>query len=378
MNPVLPSDEVRALAEEAGFDVCGLANLSPIADRELRYVQEWLEEGKHGSMSWMDSTRVKRLDPNLIMEDPKAIVCVGMSYSPPDGSAPSGSIAKYARGRDYHKIFSKRLKALESLMTQKWPTLLTRRYVDTGPVLEKYWAENAGIGWRGKHTNLVSRSFGSWLLLGEVILNMKVEADSPEEDHCGTCRNCIDVCPTGAITGPYSLDARLCISYLTIEYRGSIPRHLRRLMGTHIFGCDLCLDVCPWNRFSSPYTDRDFVPREACLNPQMLELASMKTQEEFLERFSGTPVMRAKREGLVRNVCVALGNSGDPQAIPALTSALDDVSPLVREHAAWALSELSSFEQARESARLALHREQHPEVIRELKRAAFTGPSREQ
>jgi epoxyqueuosine reductase len=250
-------------------------------------------------------------------------------------------VARYARGRDYHKVFTRRLKELEAAIRIEFPGAGTRRYVDTGPVLEKLWAERAGIGWRGKHTNLLSREWGSWLLLGAILLDIELEPDPPAGDHCGTCVRCVEVCPTAAITGPYELDATRCISYLTIEHRGSIPVELRPGMGTHVFGCDDCLDVCPWNRFARASREADFRPRPEVVAPLLAELVSLD-ETGFRERFAGTAVMRAKREGLARNACVALGNLGSADHVPVLRGALADASPVVREHAAWALGRIGS------------------------------------
>jgi epoxyqueuosine reductase len=278
-----------------------------------------------------------------------------------------GRVARYARGRDYHKVFTRRLRDLEVRLVRAFPGVRTRPYVDTGPVLEKLWAERAGLGWRGKHTNLVSRARGSWFLLGEILLDVDLEPDPAEADHCGTCTRCITACPTGAITAPYHLDARRCISYLTIEHRGFLPRELREAVGDRVFGCDDCLEVCPWNRFARDAREVDFRPRPQATAPLLADLVALD-EAGFRERFAGTALLRAKREGLARNACVALGNSGDPAAVPVLVRALGDVSPVVRGHAAWALGRFPGAA-SREALTAALSRERDPRAREEMERA---------
>jgi len=339
-----PGSRLRGLAEQAGFDAVGLARLHDLAGKEEgeRFLG-WLGKDRQGSMGYMARDPERRLDPTRVLPGARTILCVGLNYWEPGAEGPlppgAGRVARYARGRDYHKTFTARLKRLESRIHEAFPGVATRRYVDTGPVLEKLWAERAGLGWRGKHTNLLSRAWGSWLLLGEILLTLDVEPDEPAEDRCGTCSRCMSACPTGAIPVPYELDATLCISYLTIEHRGPIPESLRAKLGDHVFGCDDCLDVCPWNRFARAGKEADFRPRPEALAPLLEDLVAMD-EGEFLRRFAGTALMRARREGLARNACIALGNTGGPEAAPVLRRALTDPSPLVREHAAWALERL--------------------------------------
>lgn len=347
MTPAERSAQAKRLALAAGFDVVGVAALGSLEGTpEGERVRAWLAEGRHGEMAYLAREPERRLDPARVLPGARSIVCVALNYGGRGeealaNSGPSrGRIARYARGRDYHKVFAAKLRLLEEALREAFPGVEARSYVDTGPVLEKLWAERAGLGWRGKHTNLVSRGWGSWLLLGEVLLDLDLAPDDAEADHCGTCTRCIDACPTRAITAPYRLDARLCISYLTIEHRGAIPVELRPLMGDHVFGCDDCLQVCPWNRFAREAHEVDFAPRAEAIAPLLTELVAI-TDEEFLRRYAGTAIMRTKREGLARNACVALGNAGGEGACETLTRAIEDASPIVREHAAWALARLA-------------------------------------
>jgi len=335
--------QARDLAREAGFDAVGIAAaVSVAAEEDGRRFQEWLARGRQGSMAYMTRNPERRADPREVLPGARSLLCVAMNYGsgqPHPARPGSGRVARYARGRDYHKVFSRRLASLEDALRTRFPGTTTRRYVDTGPVLEKLWAERAGLGWRGKHTNLLSRNWGSWLLLGEILLDLELEPDAPARDYCGTCTRCLGACPTDAFPGPYQLDANRCISYLTIEHRGSIPPELRPLLGDRVFGCDDCLDACPWNRFAQDAREADFRPRPEVVAPLLVDLVLMD-DAEFLRRFAGTALMRAKREGLARNACVALGNTGGPGAEEALQRALGDPSPVVREHATWGLERL--------------------------------------
>jgi len=347
------SATVRRLALAAGFDVAGVAIPEALEGTpDAARFRRWLERDRHGSMAYMSRFPEKRLDPGKVLAGARSVVAVAMNHGdgggPQERPAGTGRIARYARGRDYHKVLKRRLAGLEDRIREAFPGAAVRSYVDTGPVLEKLWAERAGLGWRGKHTNLVSREWGSWLLLGEVLIDLELEPDVPGGDFCGTCSRCIETCPTGAIPAPYQLDARLCISYLTIEHRGSIPVELRPLLGDRVFGCDDCLEACPWNRFARRAREAQFRPRPELLAPLLVELVAMD-DAVFLARFAGTAVMRAKREGLARNACVALGNVGGPDAVPALErAAASDPSPVVREHAAWALQRLGAGSHRRE------------------------------
>src|ERR1043166_4779135 len=324
----MPSNEftastVKARARELGFELVGITSAdSPQHSAQFR---QWLADGFHGEMTYLARNAEKRVAPAKVLAAAKSIIVVGLNYYPGD----SHHIARYAAGtRDYHDLMGEKLKQLAEFVGGIW-------YVDTGPILERDLAQRAGIGFIGKHTNLISRRLGNWIFLGSVLTTLDLPADEPEREYCGTCRRCIDACPTRAIVAPYRLDARRCISYLTIELKGSIPVEFRPLIGDRVFGCDDCLEVCPWNRFARL---SQFRPREL---PRLTEFLSWD-EAKFRAFFRGTPIFRIKRRGFLRNVCVALGNIGDESVLPALERALDDTEPLVREHATWAIDQITN------------------------------------
>jgi len=346
------ANEIKSRARQLGFDLVGIT--TAVAPPHAGEFQQWLADKFHGEMAYMERNAAKRADLQQVLPGARSIIVVGLNYDPAphpnplpaDGergmmavSSPPvagerikvrGRVARYAQGpRDYHEVMGEKLKQLTELTGGLW-------YVDTGPILERDLAQRAGIGFIGKHTNLISRQLGNWIVLGAVLTQLELPADEPEREYCGTCRRCIDACPTQAIVAPYRLDARLCISYLTIELKGSIPVELRPLIGDRVFGCDDCLEVCPWNRFARQSPVKEFQRREL---PALMEFLSWD-DTKFKTFFAGTPIYRVKRRGFLRNVCVALGNIGDKAALPALQKALDDPEPLVREHAAWAISRL--------------------------------------
>jgi epoxyqueuosine reductase len=342
--------QIEQFALESGFDAAGIAQLKDQSEGFLRF-KAWIEKKFHGEMSYLERGASKRAKPDLILEGAKSVIALAWDYSGrskrlevrskklESSKFSTSFISRYACGEDYHLILGEKLKVLEEKLRQNFPNAQFKSYVDTGPVMEKYWASLAGLGWIGKHTNLIHSERGSYFFLASLLTDLEIEPDTPASDHCGRCTACIDVCPTRAIVAPYVLDARLCISYLTIELKGPIPRHLRPLMGTHIFGCDDCQEVCPWNRFSH-------LPVESLRevdSSQLVEFLSL-SPEEFKKRFANTPILRAKRKGFLRNVCVALGNMKDPSTIPALVLALQDLESLIRGHAAWALGQFKSEE----------------------------------
>jgi epoxyqueuosine reductase len=285
-----------------------------------------------------------------------------------------GAISVYARGRDYHDTLKRRLKALARWIEARWPGGL-KLFVDTAPVMEKPLAERAGIGWQGKHTNLVSRDFGSWLFLGEIYLSLALEPDGPEADHCGSCRRCLDACPTAAFPAPYQLDARRCISYLTIEHKGMIPLELRPLIGNRIYGCDDCLAVCPWNRFAQAAREPDFLARQELTASRLAALAELD-DAAFRRLFAGTAIKRAGRDRFVRNVLIAIGNadSNDPELVAAAQRRLDDTAPLVRAAAAWAFLRLAAPARCVAERARRLSREDDPLVREEWERVSSASP----
>ena len=339
---------IRRLSEAYGFDRCAVTHIEELpASMRLR---EWLHRGMHGSMEWMARPADQRVDPTLVFPGARSGVIVAVNYHTDvssTGSVNEACISRYAWGNEYHRVLGDRLESLHSELCNWFPELNARWYVDTGPVLEKAWAERAGLGWIGKHTNLINRDLGSWIFLGALILDIELESGRPHADYCGTCNSCIQACPTDAIVGPYVLDSRRCISYLTIENRGPIPREFRHAIGNRVYGCDDCQDVCPWNRFAHEGPQAlQFVPRHGDAHPQLIEFLSM-TDMEFRNHFKDSPVLRAKRRGFVRNVAVALGNSNEPQAVPPLVRQLADDDELVRGHVAWALGELGGKDATR-------------------------------
>ena len=343
-TPTLDRERLRAKARSLGFDRVGIA---PAEGRERwrAALREWAGSGAAGDMDWMDRRIDERADPRALWPPARSVVCLAMNYGPAhdplddlgrDGRA---TISVYARGRDYHDVVKKRLKALA-----RWMAATTgggvKVFVDTAPVMEKPLAQRAGVGWQGKHTNLVSREFGSWLFLGEIYTTLALEPDREEEDRCGSCRACQDVCPTGAFPAPYRLDPRRCISYLTIEHKGHIAREFRAAMGNRVYGCDDCLAVCPWNKFASAAREPAFLPRVALDAPRLADLAALD-DDSFRALFRGSAVRRIGRDRFVRNVTVALGNASGPTARDAAAARLDDRSPLVRAMAVWAFSRLA-------------------------------------
>ncbi len=333
----------RALAE--GFAAAGFAaaELPPEIGARLG---EFLAQGRHGDMAWMATSAARRAHPQAMWPAARSAVMLGLNYAPPGDALEllrqptRANISVYARNADYHRIVKSRLKRLARWIGQEFGAE-TRVFVDTAPLMEKPLAERAGLGWQGKHTNLVSTGFGSWLFLGVILTTMELVPDAAMDDHCGTCRNCLDICPTAAFPAPYQLDARRCISYLTIEHKGHIPRELRSAIGNRIYGCDDCLAVCPWNKFARQTAEYAFLPRVELTRPKLADLAALD-DAAFRAVFRGSPIKRIGRHRFVRNVLIAIGNSGDPALATAALRRLDDDSPLVRAAAAWAARKLLS------------------------------------
>lgn len=339
-DPATGARLVRDAARRLGLDAVGISRVAELPEGPA--FRAWLDDGRHAGMEYMTARVAERLDPARLDPAFRSMVSTAFNYwqDEEDGAAstpaePRGRIARYARGADYHNVLGKRLRKLLRELRTSIPGLDGRAWVDTGPVMDRAWASRSGLGWWGKHTNLVSRRHGSWLVLGTMALTVDLEPDPPHADFCGSCRRCIDACPTDAIVAERQLDARLCISYWTIEHRGSIPDAMRPAIGDWIFGCDLCLDACPWNRFAEQAREARFAAREDRAAPRLLPLLDL-SDAAFRARFNGSPVQRAGRDGFVRNVCVALGNTAGADALAPLDrTTREDPSEVVREHARW-------------------------------------------
>lgn len=336
---------IRDRALMLGFDAVGFAP-AVSTDAAKAGLAAFLQAGMHGDMGWLDAHADRRSDPKTLWPDAKTVIAVAMSYAPAtnplDGpnDPHRGDISVYARTvRDYHDVLKGRLKQLAH-WTHATQGLGVKVFVDTAPVLEKHLAERAGLGWQGKHTNVVSQSLGNWFFLGEMFVDADLAPDAPETDHCGSCRNCLDACPTNAFPSPYRLDARRCVSYLTIEHKGHIPRDLRPGIGQRIYGCDDCLAVCPWNKFAVRPSVSALWPRAELAAPMLAELAALD-DAEFRQVFAGSPIKRTGRDRFVRNVLIAIGNSGAADLAPTAEHLTADASPLVRVAAIWALGRLA-------------------------------------
>ena len=339
-------EAISGEAERLGFVACGIAR-ADAADPAGLDLRRWLEAGHHGTMGWMESRAVQRVSPRALWPEARSAIALGMSYAPasdPLALSERGDLARisvYAQGGDYHKTVKKALKALARFIVERAPSEL-KVFVDTAPVMEKPLAQAAGIGWQGKHTNLVSRQHGSWLFLGVILTSLELEPDPPASDgiHCGTCRRCLDACPTQAFLGPHRIDARRCISYLTIEHEGAIPREFRAAMGNRVYGCDDCLAVCPWNRFAdAAAANRAFLPRAELVAPRLADLLALD-DAAFREMFAGSPIKRVGVKRMIRNCLIAAGNSSDPTLAPSIRPHLDDPDPVISEAAQWALAQL--------------------------------------
>jgi epoxyqueuosine reductase len=387
LSPQEISERIRSRAREMGFGAVGVAPVHPSGHGDA--YEAWIGEGMHGEMAYLarEDAVAKRRDPAVLVPGARSAVVVALEYfnadAQPDAAAdPSrGIVARYARNHDYHELMKERLIALQDWINAELLPVQGRAYVDTGAVLERELAERAGLGWYGRNTMLIQPRRGSYWFLGVILLDVELAYDEPfAKEHCGTCSACVSACPTGALlgrdeAGAPRMDARRCISYLTIELRGPIPRDLRPRIGNRVYGCDICQECCPFNNAKFVQITREpaFLPREGLDGPLLIEWMTM-TQEEFSARFKGSPIKRAKRRGLLRNVAVALGNWGSPEAVPALARALNDEEPLVRGHAAWALGRIGT-----EAARQALRGREEVEAdawVREEIEAALDGEGR--
>ncbi len=344
-------DRLRNRARELGFDACRITSADPPASAP--HFLEALEEGRHAGMEWLARNAAKRCDPRQVLPGARSIIVLAISYTPPEETAPdpaadaaerqpTGVVARYARHNDYHDLLAGPLAELTRwLDAEAQTTNRSLGYVDTGPILERDLAQRAGLGFVGRHTNLISRELGNWFLIAEILTQADLPPDPPARNLCGKCTRCLDACPTGALPAPFTLDARRCISYLTIELKGSIPEELRPLIGDRIFGCDDCLAACPWNRFAAEARLLASHRRPDLDSPGLLDLLALD-DAGFRQRFAGSPILRTKRRGLLRNVAVALGNVGGKESLAALAVAAQDPEPLIREHATWAIDRIRS------------------------------------
>jgi epoxyqueuosine reductase len=372
-----PRQEIRARALALGFDAVGFAP-AELSSEAKAGLSGFLAAGYHGDMGWLADKAERRAGPRVLWPEARSVVVLGLNYAPPENPPPprmppnAGDISVYARHRDYHDVIKKKLKDLGRWMGKSFGCQI-KVFIDTAPVMEKPLAQAAGIGWQGKHTNLVSREFGSWLFLGEVFSDLELDADAPDIDHCGECRRCLDACPTKAFPAPYRLDARRCISYLTIEHKGFIERSLRPLMGNRIYGCDDCLAVCPWNKFARPTGESDLVARGELTAPALAALAGLN-DAAFRKLFAGSPVKRIGRNRFLRNVLIAIGNSGEAGLASTAIGLLDDGDALVRGTAVWAIARLVAHHCVGELAKTYLSKETSSDVREEWRLAlAETG-----
>ncbi|MGV3580416.1 tRNA epoxyqueuosine(34) reductase QueG [Brevundimonas sp.] len=336
-------DILRSKAAELGFDACRFASASAPWSAGER-LAHFVEAGRHGEMGWMETTLERRAHPTAMWDGAKTAIVLGMNYGPETDPLPEmadrsvGYISVYARGDDYHEVIKGRLKTMAGQLAARLGAEV-KVFVDTAPLMEKPLAQRAGLGWQGKHTNVLSRDHGNWLFLGVILTAAEIEPDPAETEHCGSCTACLDACPTNAFPAPFQLDARRCLSYLTIEYAGPWPVEFRTLTGSRIYGCDDCLGVCPWNKFAAASRESRLTARAASVSPRLADLAALD-DPSFRALFSKSPIKRIGRDRFVRNVLYAVGNSGDPALVESAERLLDDASPVVRGAAVWALSRL--------------------------------------
>ena len=369
--------EIQERSSTEGFDIVGFAD-PDIGHRSGERLEAFIERGYHGDMGWLETHADRRKSPRSLWPEVETVIVLGVNYGPDHlpherldelKENCQGNISVYARNRDYHDVMKKRLKRIGRWMCETFDCDV-KVFVDTAPVLEKPIAQRAGIGWQGKHTNVVSREFGSWLFLSEIYTTLKLTPDTSEPDRCGTCRKCLDICPTNAFTDPYQLDARKCISYLTIEHKGHIAPEFRTAMGTRIYGCDDCLSVCPWNKFARTTVEPEFLPRDNLEGLAILTLLRLD-DGEFRRMFSKSPVKRTGRDRVIRNTLIAAGNTGDRSLAGEVTILLDDPSPLVRAMAVWALARLTDVSEFNDLKERHQSREVDGDVLEEWRTATF-------
>ncbi|MEM7570080.1 MAG: tRNA epoxyqueuosine(34) reductase QueG [Pseudomonadota bacterium] len=367
-SSISKEETIKQDAAALGFDACAITPATT-SDAAKQALKTFVEHQRHGDMAWMEETLARRLSPQAMWPDAKSAIMLAVNYGPDHNPledlalSQHASISVYARNKDYHDVIKKRLKRLATTIAQRLDADV-KVFVDTAPLMEKPLAAAAGLGWQGKHTNLVSRDHGSWLFLGCILTDADLRPDTPEEDHCGGCTACLDICPTKAFPAPYQLDARRCISYLTIEYKGHIPAEFRAPMGNRIYGCDDCLAVCPWTKFAQTAKEAAFHPRPELTVPLLADLLGLD-EAAFREVFSGSPIKRIGRDRFIRNVLIAAGNSGDETLASAVLPHLNDPAPIVRAMAAWALRRL------RGDADVLLAEKLRDETDEDVRREAF-------
>ena len=365
---------VQTESHAAGFDAVRVTSPNALPPEAGARLRAFLADGRHGDMAWMETHADRRVHPRALWDSVRSIIMLGKNYGPDSNplalleDRQQGIVSCYAQGRDYHDVVKSGLKRVAGALAQAGGVEV-KVFVDTAPLMEKPLAQAAGLGWQGKHTNLVSRTYGSWLFLGAILTTADLPPDPPESDHCGQCRRCLDACPTAAFDGPYRLDARRCIAYLTIEHRGHIAPEFRKAIGNRVFGCDDCLAVCPWNKFAQSSRDMKLAARRDLASRPLAELLHLD-DAQFRSLFAGTPVKRTGRDRFVRNTLIAAGNSGEMELIPSIEPLLDDASPLVRAMAVWALRQLADDATAQRMRGQHHTQEQDAEVLAEWTREA--------
>ena len=368
MHSLISKEKIQKKSEEFGFDIIKITE-PEIHKKDHRYIKDFLNNNFHGDMDWLEKNLERRLSPKKIWQDVKSIIVLGVNYAPDHDPMNNlkvkdvGNISVYARGDDYHDVIKKNLKKFGRWIVSQTNSEI-KVFIDTAPIMEKPLAQKAGLGWQGKHTNLVSRDYGSWLFLASIFTNLDLEIDTEEDDHCGNCNNCIEVCPTNAFVEPYKLDARKCISYLTIEHKGIIPIHLRSKIGNRIYGCDDCLAVCPWNKFAKESKEIKFKQKN---KNELYDLKKLSLLDEysFRKMFSKSPIKRIGRDRFLRNVLIAIGNAKLKDAKDQISKNIFDKSPIVRGAAIWALNQITDGEELKKIREISLSKEKNQDVIKE-------------
>ena len=368
MHSLISKSTIQKKSKEFGFDIIKITD-PKIHKKDQHYIKDFLENDLHGDMDWLKKNLERRVSPKKLWPDVKSIIVLGVNYGPNHDPMKNleneeiGNISVYARGNDYHDVIKKNLKKFGRWIVSQTNSEI-KVFIDTAPIMEKPLAQKAGLGWQGKHTNLVSRDYGSWLFLASIFTNLELESDKEEINHCGNCNNCIEICPTDAFTEPYKLDARKCISYLTIEHKGIIPSHLRSKIGNRIYGCDDCLAVCPWNKFAKESNEIKFKQKNQTELYDLMKL-SLLNDNNFRKMFSKSPIKRIGRNRFLRNVLIAIGNAKLKDAKYHINKNIFDDSPIVRGAAIWALNQITEGEELDKIKKLSLSKEKDPDVIKE-------------